>query len=125
MKLIEKEEISEVDPAILVFLESLYAGEVETNIDYARACMKDCLNRGEAPFASHLLYTQPGVLDDTVREERAKGIQAGFAWRRAAKKTVVYTDLGFSNGMRFGIADASSIHGHEIEYRTLPNWGRS
>ena len=41
---------------------------------YARACVADCLRRGEAPIASHLLYTQPGVLDDDVPEERAQGI---------------------------------------------------
>lgn len=56
---------------ILVLLESPYAGNVELNVTYARACMRDCLKRGEAPFASHLLYTQPGVLDDLVPNERA------------------------------------------------------
>ncbi len=47
-----------------VILESPYGGtpeEVERNVKYARACLRDCLLRGEAPFASHLLYTQPGV----------------------------------------------------------------
>ena len=47
-----------------VILESPYAGDVETNLRNARAAMRDCLLRGEAPYASHLLYTQPGVLDD-------------------------------------------------------------
>lgn len=41
---------------ILVLLESPYAGYVERNLAYARACARDCLLRGEAPFASHLLY---------------------------------------------------------------------
>ena len=53
----------------LVVLESPFAGNVEMNIHYARACMADCLARGEAPFASHLLYTQPGILDDDIPEE--------------------------------------------------------
>ena len=43
-------------PMVLVLLESPYAGYVERNLAYARACMRDCLLRGEAPFASHLLY---------------------------------------------------------------------
>ena len=38
----------------LVVVESPYAGDVETNVRYARAAIRDCLMRGEAPFASHL-----------------------------------------------------------------------
>lgn len=103
----------------LVVVESPYAGDVERNLTYARACMRDCLQRGEMPFASHLLYTQPGILDDTVPEERKLGINAGFAWAEKADLTVVYTDLGFSSGMRGGIADAEA-KGRPVEYRTLP-----
>ena len=78
-----------------------------------------CLvNRGEAPFASHGLYTQPGVLRDEVHEERQHGIAAGFAWREVAEATIVYTDLGRSRGMDYGIAHAEKL-GHPIEYRTL------
>lgn len=96
---------------------------LETNIRYCRAAMVDSLKRGEAPFASHLLYTQPGVLDDTLPEERKLGINAGFAWRTMWTKTVVYTDLGTSAGMVAGIKDAVD-KGSEVEYRTLgENWG--
>ena len=106
---------------IPVIIESPYAGDVERNVRYARACMRDCLLRGEAPYASHLLYTQPGVLADEIPEERRNGIAAGFAWRSVAKKTVVYVDEGISTGMRYGIDHAKGI-GHEIEYRTLAWW---
>ena len=85
-----------------VILESPFAGDVETNVRYARLCLRDSLNRGEAPYASHLLYTQPEVLNDDNAEERDWGINAGFQWRAAAHKTVVYTDLGISRGMEFG-----------------------
>lgn len=101
-----------------VVIESPYAGDVERNLRYLRACMADCLRRGEAPFASHGLYTQPGVLRDEIPEERAAGIHAGFAWRDAAEKTVVYMDLGVSGGMRYGIDDAEK-KGRAIEYRRL------
>ena len=50
-----------------LMLKSPYAGDIATNVDYARACLRDCLQRGEAPLASHLLYTQPDVLDDLDR----------------------------------------------------------
>jgi hypothetical protein len=63
-----------------VVLESPFAGDVEANLKYARECMADCLRRGEAPIASHLLYTQPGILDDTKPEERKLGMEAGFTW---------------------------------------------
>lgn len=43
-------------------LESPYSGDVDKNIDYAKKCLKDSLDRNECPFASHLLYTQ--VLND-------------------------------------------------------------
>lgn len=109
----------------LVIIESPYAGDVETNLRYLRACMRDCFLRGEAPFASHGLYTQPGVLNDEVPEDRKLGIQAGFEWRFLADATVVYTDLGTTNGMRQGIEDALE-HGGTVEYRSLANcsWWR-
>lgn len=107
-----------------VILESPYAGDVERNVCYARACMADCLRRGEAPFASHLLYTQPGVLRDEDPRERQLGIAAGFAWRGRAKKTVVYTDLEVSPGMQLGIDD-SHVRGIPVEYRELgAGWDR-
>jgi hypothetical protein len=55
---------------ILVVVESPYAGNIERNLRYLRACMADCLRRGEAPFASHGLYTQPGVLRDELPKDR-------------------------------------------------------
>lgn len=103
----------------IVVLESPYAGDVARNEAYARDAMLDCLQRGEAPFASHLLYTQ--VLDDRSPSERAVGIEAGFAFRRVADKTVVYGDLGISRGMELGIADAIRC-GCVVEYRSLEAW---
>lgn len=102
----------------LVIIESPFAGDVEKNIEYARACVRDSLLRGEAPIASHLLYTQPGVLDDTIPAERQHGIDAGLAWRAVADGSVVYTDRGISKGMEYGIA-AARDSGKPVEYRTL------
>lgn len=73
------------------------------NMRYLRAALRDCLLRGEAPYASHALYTQPGVLDDTKPEEREHGIAAGFAWRGVAEITLFYVDLGWSRGMEEGL----------------------
>jgi hypothetical protein len=103
---------------VLVVIESPFAGDIEKNIKYARACVKDCLLRGEAAYASHLFYTQDGILDDDIPEERKLGIYAGFLWGQKADKTVVYTDLGISEGMLGGIEEAKK-RGRPIEYRTL------
>ena len=106
----------------LVILESPYAGktknEIYRNLRYARACLLDCLMRDEAPFASHMLYTQDGVLRDSVPKERALGIAAGLAWGEKADATVVCTDLGISDGMAKGVMEASR-HRRLIEYRQL------
>ena len=104
-----------------VIIESPYAGNIERNVKYAREAMWDCLQRGEAPYASHLLYTQVGVLDDSDPIQRERGIQAGFAWRSASQATVVYEDLGISTGMKYGIEHAKKL-GHPIEYRKLKGW---
>lgn len=101
-----------------VILESPYAGHVDRNVAYARRALRDALQRGEAPIASHLLYTQPGVLDDANAAERAIGIEAGLAWCAVADATVVYADLGVSAGMRLGIARAEAA-GRPVENRYL------
>ena len=104
----------------LVIIESPYAGDVERNKQYARTCVRDSLLRGEAPIASHLLYTQEGILNDDVPSERKMGIDAGLAWRKVAQASVVYTDLGISEGMQYGINAAQSA-GLPIEYRKIYN----
>jgi hypothetical protein len=108
-----------------VVLESPFAGSTEAeqqaNIDYARACVADCLRRGDSAIASHLLYTQPGVLRDEVPGERELGIAAGLAWLPVALATVVYTDRGISPGMVRGIRAARQV-GVPVEWRSLPGY---
>ena len=72
--------------------------------------------RGEAPFASHLLYTQ--VLDDRIPELRGMGMSRAFQWYRHADLMAVYTDKGISKGMEMGIEVAKNL-GINIEYRNL------
>lgn len=84
-------------PPKRVILESPYAGDVERNVAYARACLLHSLSLGEAPIASHLLYTQ--VLDDRIPEQRTQGIAAGLEWRHVASLAAFYVDLGVSEGM--------------------------
>lgn len=101
-----------------VIIESPYAGEVERNIAYARAAIRDSLLRGEAPIASHLLYTQEGILNDLIPEERDHGLHAGLAWSAQADKIAFYLDHGWSQGMRYALNWHRSFH-HNIDYRFL------
>jgi hypothetical protein len=73
------------------------------NTFYARAAMLDALERGEAPFLSHLLYTQ--VYDDDDAEERRKGMEAGIELSHRLLLDedtchVFYVELGVSSGMK-------------------------
>lgn len=102
----------------LVIIESPYAGLVGRNVAYAKRCVRDCLSRGEAPYASHLFFTQTDILDDDQPEQRKLGIEAGLAWGAKADATVVYTDLGITAGMEQGIERAKS-QGRPVEMRSL------
>lgn len=102
----------------LVVIESPYSGDIEKNEKYARECMRDCILRGEAPIASHLLYTQPLVLDENIQTERSLGIAMGFAWGRNADAIVFYTDFGMSRGMTSAV-EYYEREGINLEYRTL------
>ena len=80
------------------------------NIVYARLCMLDSLERGEAPYLSHLLYTQVWAESDDLR---AAGLAAGTAWRRGSEYVALYIDLGVTDGMRLAELDAAH---HEIPH---------
>lgn len=106
----------------LVVIESPFKGsdwgETRRNILYVRLCVGDSLKRGEAPWASHIFYTQTGILDDSIPEERQRGIDAGVAWGKSADLRAVYGDFGISKGMEYGIKAAEEI-GQEVVFRTL------
>lgn len=111
-----------------VIIESPFAGKSKwpaiaflqraRNKRYARAAVLDCLRRGEAPIASHLLFTQPGILRDDVPFSRALGIEAGFAWYDAAEAIVFYADHGCSRGMSAAL-DLARRYEKKIEWRFL------
>lgn len=86
---------------------------------YARLCLADSLDRGEAPFASHLLYPKSagGPLSDLDEEERHRGIFAGLAWAGRADLGVFYMAMGESPGMTAARAFYRD-HGIPTEDRT-------
>ena len=102
-----------------VVLESPYAGDTRKNTHYARLCMHDSIMRGEAPIASHLLYTQPYILDDNDPFERAMGIACGLAWLPKASYSVYYTDRGWSTGMLGALHEHNLRHNYPFRIRSL------
>jgi hypothetical protein len=103
-----------------VVIISPYTGktfsEIGENIIYAQACMRDSLNRGEAPFLSHLLY--PQALNDKDPPQRKLGMKAGQTWIKIADYCVVYIDLGISKGMHEDI-DYAHENNITVKERTL------
>lgn len=98
-----------------VVIESPFRGMPDA-VGYARRCLIDSLSRGEAPFASHLLY--PQVLDDADPEQRELGIEAGLTWQGIAETVVVYGDHGMSDGMHTGVCNAHRL-GIPVVFRYL------
>lgn len=104
----------------LVIIESPWKADSTTeqirNKAYALRCLKDSISRGEAPYASHLLYTQ--VLNEFDEKERSLGIEIGLTWGNFATKTVVYQDYGITTGMNTGISRAIK-EGRIVECRSI------
>lgn len=109
-----------------VIIESPYGSddpiEVLKNETYLRAVLRFCLLRGQAPFASHGLYTLPGVLDDRNGDQRKRGMKAGFAVAELFKKRIFFTQRGISSGMVDGANEARKLN-QTIESEIIPNWG--
>ena len=101
---------------IPVILESPYAGETKENLEYLQRCIRDSIERNEAPFASHQMYTQ--ALDDNKPEEREAGIDAGYIWMRYARIVAFYIDYGMSKGMHDAL-DIAINTGKQVDFRTI------
>jgi hypothetical protein len=106
------------DRPALVMICSPYSGDIIRNVSYAKMAVRDSLKRGEVPFAPHLHYPQPGILNDDDPDERELGMMAGMLWMYRADGLVVYRDHGITKGMQEEIDEALRIH-HPIEYRVL------
>ena len=117
---------------ILTVIESPYAAqfsaygneasirrEVDQNRLYLKACLRDSIARGEAPFASHELYTR--ALDDACPIEREAGLRAGESWASRAERRVLYLDRGLSEGMVRGLKQAIRLK-QKIYVRGLADW---
>lgn len=104
-----------------VVIESPFAGnkhhtEAEHRA-YLQAAIRDCIARGETPYASHQMLTD--AFDDADADERRLGLNAGFAMADALGcKVAIYTDYSASDGMVLGIK-AHRLAGRTIEFRKI------
>lgn len=89
------------------------------NVQYALLAVRDSLSRGEAPYASHLFYTQ--MLDDNNAVERQHGIDAGLTIGHYAQQSAVYNDFGISSGMEYGIKTAKDANRQVITRSLFPD----
>jgi hypothetical protein len=98
----------------LISIESPFAASEthaeDEHVDYARRACRFAVLEGVSPYASHLFFTQPNVLDDNVPAERDLGIRAGKAWEVHAKESWFFIDLGFSAGMEYGLKECLRIN---------------
>lgn len=60
----------------LVYIASPYAGDVEKNVEFAKAACRYAVAEGHTPIAVHLMY--PRFLNDEDPEERSKGLRMGL-----------------------------------------------
>lgn len=99
-----------------VVIESPFAGDIAANVHYLGRAVHDCIDRNEAPIASHGLF--PQFYNDSIPAEREACMRAGWAWMEVADAVVVYTDYGISPGMQRGIDHARSL-GKLVLYRQI------
>ena len=90
----------------LVYICSPYAGEIESNVGFAKAACHYAMRQGCAPVAVHLLY--PQFLDDAVSSEREAGIRMGLRVLAACEELWV-CGAHISSGMRQEIAEAKRL----------------
>lgn len=106
----------------MVYVESPYGAKTDFGVSenelYARECVADCIAHGENPYASHLFFTQPGILNDRVPEDRELGMTLGFAWAALCEASVFYIDRGWSPGMVEGYKNAKAC-GRPVLIRSI------
>lgn len=99
----------------LVYIASPYAGDVEGNVEFAKAACRYAAAKGYTPVAVHLMY--PQFLDDRVPKERETGLKMG---RRvlAACEEIWLCGERMSAGMKAEEAEAKRLG---IPIRKVPS----
>lgn len=101
-----------------IFVCSRYAGDIEHNVEVARALCRVAVDAGCAPFAPHLLYTQ--FLSDGDPDQRDLGILLGLRFMEACDEVWVYVGDGISDGMSRELEHARPLDKPIVEIREAP-----
>jgi hypothetical protein len=103
-----------------VIVESPYTAKTASGLiirrNYLKACLQDCVDRGESPFAGHGFYTQ--FLNDRDPKARELGMRLARQWMYVADYIAVYLNFGWSAGMIDG-AKIGRMFGKPIIHRAL------
>ena len=87
----------------LIYIASPYAGDIQSNVEFAEAACRFAVSQGVTPLAVHLLY--PQILDDQIPDERTVGIQMGLRVLKACDELWVCGDF-ISHGMQIELTAA-------------------
>jgi len=98
----------------LVYICSPYAGDIETNIRFAKDACLYAAEHGCAPVAVHLLY--PQILDDSKPVQREMGIRMGLRVLASCNELWICGSR-ISHGMSCEIAEAERLG---IPVRSIP-----
>lgn len=90
----------------LVYICSPYAGDVESNVRFARAACLYAANQGCTPVAVHLLFTQ--ILDDSISAQRETGIRMGLRVLASCDELWICGSR-ISHGMSCELAEAERL----------------
>ena len=90
----------------LVYICSPYAGDIETNIRFAKDACLYAAEHGCAPVAVHLLY--PQILDDSIPAQREMGIRMGLRVLASCDELWICGSR-ISHGMSCEIAEAERL----------------
>jgi len=98
----------------LVYICSPYAGDIETNIRFAKDACLYAAEHGCAPVAVHLIY--PQILDDSKPVQREMGIRMGLRVLASCDELWICGSR-ISHGMSCEIAEAERLG---IPVRSIP-----
>lgn len=105
----------------LVYIASPYAGDIQSNVEFAKAACRFALSQGATPLAVHLMY--PQILDDRIPDERTAEIQMGLRVLKACDELWVCGDF-ISHGMQVELdaAEEWGIPIKQIRAEELLDW---
>ncbi len=88
----------------MIYVASPYAGDVEKNVEFAKAACDYVRRCGFGFFAPHLFY--PEFLDDNVPEQRKQGLEMGLSMLTRCDELWIFGNH-ISSGMRMELEYAS------------------